>query len=175
MERRGFFDFRFLLSDLKVIFLCIIILTVAYGCQFGFSADPKAEQKKVETQAPQKVETPPKYNVDDFVYTSENRRDPFEPVYLSKVKRGSVKPTTVEKQVEKKGYELDELKLTGILKSDNVAIVMMEDLQGRGINFKKGDYLNQNLWIVDIREDRVVFGYKLKGEIKNFAIDIPRK
>jgi len=48
-------------------------------------------------------------------------------------------------------------------------------MQGRGILFRKGDYLNKNLWIVDILDGNIVLGYKLKGEIRTFTLDIPRK
>jgi len=75
----------------------------------------------------------------------------------------------------KRGYELEELRLVGIMKAGNINIAMMEDMQGKGILFKKNDYLNKNLWIVDILADKVEFGYKIKGEIKTFTLDIPRK
>lgn len=152
----------------------LIALTINFfGCQAGYTANPKAEQKKAVQQkveaGPKKPEPPPKYNIGDFVYTSENKRDPFEPIYLTKLKESK------RANVVKKGYELDELKLVGILMTDKNKFIMMEDVQGRGINFKKGDLLNNNLWIVDIVGDKVIFGYKLKGEEKKFTIDIPRK
>jgi len=158
-----------------IILILLAFLFLTNACQSSYSADQRAEQQKINRQAtPSKPQATPTFDIDDFVYISENRRDPFEPIYFVRTKRGT-KVTAGEKKQEKKGYELDELKLAGILKTENLSIVMMEDLQGRGISFKKGDYLNPNLWIVDITQNRVVFGYKLKGEIKNFAIDIPRK
>ncbi len=75
----------------------------------------------------------------------------------------------------KRGYELEELRLVGIINAGNNNIVMMEDMQGKGILFKRNDYLNKNLWIVNILVDKVEFGYKVKGEIKTFILDIPRK
>ena len=121
-------------------------------------------------QEPKKsMAAPAKFNVGDFNYTSDNRRDPFEPVYLARVKR-SKEATSL-----KRGYELEELKLVGILKTDNTKFAMMEDMQGKGIMFKKGDHLNNNLWVADVVDGRVVLAYKLKNDIKNINIDIPKK
>jgi Tfp pilus assembly protein PilP len=118
---------------------------------------------------PKKTEVAQKFSVNDFTYSSENRRDPFEPVYLSRVKRSR------EAGKLKRGYELEELKLVGILKTDKNRFAMMEDMQGKGIMFKKGDSVNNNLWVADVLEGKVVLAYKLRGEIKNINIDIPKK
>jgi len=120
-------------------------------------------------QQQKQVPSPAKFNVGDFEYTSDNRRDPFEPVYLARVKR------TKEATSLKKGYELEELKLVGILKTDKTKFAMMEDMQGKGVMFKKGDYLNNNLWVADVVDGRVVLAYKLKNDVKNINIDIPKK
>ncbi|MCX7965471.1 MAG: hypothetical protein N2596_02450, partial [Syntrophorhabdaceae bacterium] len=66
-------------------------------------------------------------------------------------------------------------KLVGILKAGDARVAMMEDMQGRGILFRKGDFLNKNLWIVDILDGHIILGYKLKGEIRTFILDIPRQ
>ena len=141
--------------------------------QLAHSAESKAEQKKAEPQKtetmPAKVETPPKFNVADFVYLSEGRRDPFQSLPLVRLKETKTKKTV------KKGYELEELKIVGLLKTDTKKYVMMEDVQGRGITFQKGDYLNTNLWVADVLDGNVVFAYKLKEEIKKFTVDVPRK
>jgi Tfp pilus assembly protein PilP len=118
---------------------------------------------------PKKPEAPVKSAIGDFNYTSDNRRDPFDPVYLERVKR-SREATSI-----KRGYELEELKLVGILKTDKNRFAMMEDMQGKGVMFKKGDYLNNNLWVVEVAEGRVVLAYKLKNDVRNINIDIPKK
>ena len=122
-----------------------------------------SQETKKDNTAPQK------FNVGDFNYTSENRRDPFEPVYLERVKQSR------EANSLKRGYELEELKLVGILKTDKARFAMMEDTQGKGIMFKKGDNLNNNLWVADVVDGRVVLAYRLKNDIKNINIDIPKK
>jgi Tfp pilus assembly protein PilP len=121
------------------------------------------------SQEQKQIATPAKFNVGDFSYTSDNRRDPFEPVYLARVKRSK------EATALKRGYELEELKLVGILKTDKAKFAMMEDMQGKGIMFKKGDNLNNNLWVADVVDGRVILAYKLKNDIKNINIDIPKK
>jgi Tfp pilus assembly protein PilP len=112
---------------------------------------------------------PVKFNIGDFNYSSDGRRDPFEPVYLARVK-SSKEATSL-----KRGYELEELKLVGILKTDKTRFAMMEDMQGKGIMFKKGDHLNNNLWVADVVEGKVILAYKLKNDIKSINIDIPKK
>jgi Tfp pilus assembly protein PilP len=122
------------------------------------------------SQEAKKSSVPPqKFNIGDFDYTSENRRDPFEPVYLSKIKNNKTAASL------KRGYELEELKLVGILKTDKTKFAMMEDMQGKGIMFKKGDNLNNNLWVADVVDGRVILAYRLKNDIKNINIDIPKK
>jgi len=92
---------------------------------------------------------------------AENRRDPFEPVNLIKAKRSRESKLIKDKKgvAQDAGYELEELKLVGILRTDKRRLAMMEDMQGRGIIFKKDDYLNKNLWVVDVEDTRVIFGY----------------
>jgi Tfp pilus assembly protein PilP len=139
----------------NILILSLLIFICSTGILFS------QEQKQIAT--------PAKFNVGDFTYTSDNRRDPFEPVYLARVKR-SKEATSL-----KRGYELEELKLVGILKTDKAKFAMMEDMQGKGIMFKKGDNLNNNLWVADVVDGRVILAYKPKNDIKNINIDIPKK
>ncbi len=145
-----------------------LILVFFIECSGINAAEPKKPPEK-------KAETAPVLN--DFTYKAENRRDPFEPVNLIKAKRSRESKLIKDKKgvVQDAGYELEELKLVGILRTDKRRLAMMEDMQGKGIIFKKDDYLNKNLWVVDVLDTKVVFGYKLKGEVRNIIIDIPKK
>jgi Tfp pilus assembly protein PilP len=105
----------------------------------------------------------------EFTYTSKDRRDPFEPVFLSKVKQSQAAGAL------KEGYEMEELKLVGMLKSGGSKFAMMEDVQGKGLLFKQGDFVNKNTWIMDVNDEKVTMAYKIKGDIRKFDIDIPRK
>jgi Tfp pilus assembly protein PilP len=105
----------------------------------------------------------------DFSYSAQDRRDPFEPVYEAKTKK------IVSDSKQKEGYELEELKLVGVIKTGNVKFAMMEDVQGRGMLFKKGDFLNTSLWLFDILDDKVILAHKLRGDIRKIPLDIPRK
>ena len=117
-----------------------------------------------------KTETKKSGPVDpDFSYTSRDRRDPFEPVFLTKGKQRQVSGAL------KEGYELEELKLVGMLKSGGAKFAMMEDMQGKGLLFKQGDFVNKTTWVMDVDEERVTMAYKIKGDIRKFDIDIPRK
>ena len=123
----------------------------------------------VVAQAQQKA-APARAAIDaDFAYTSKDRRDPFEPVYLAKLKQAKAGST------KKEGYELEELRLVGVLKTGGVRFAMMEDMQGKGLLFKKGDYLNKTTWIMEIEDEKVLVAYSAKGDVRKVAIDIPRK
>jgi Tfp pilus assembly protein PilP len=122
------------------------------------TAAPKAEEKK------------PALSVADFSYSSQDRRDPFEQVHVLKTRSKD----TASKET-KSGYELEELKLVGVVKTGAVTFAVMEDTQGKGMMFKKGDFLNNNLWLFDFLQDKVLFAYKLKGDVRKIPVDIPRK
>lgn len=150
---------------------CVILAMIMIFATTAFAVEPKPG-----VQGPGKKDEK-KIDLGDFSYTSEGRRDPFEPVLLLKAKSGREANLIKEKRktVDPIGYELEELKLVGILKSDKGMMAMMEDTQGKGIFFRKGDFLNQNMWVVDVLKSNVVLGYKLKGEIKKVVVDIPVK
>ena len=161
LSRFTFYVLRF------TVFIFALFLFIVAGEGTSF-AQAKPEPKK-QPEAKKAEPALPQFNVGDFVYTSSNRRDPFEPIFLTDPKQPG------KADALKRGYELEELKLVGIMKTGNKNLAMMEDIQGKGMLFKKNDYLNKNLWIVNILAEKVEFGYKIKGEIRTFTIDIPRK
>jgi Tfp pilus assembly protein PilP len=113
----------------------------------------------------------PVVDIAAFSYTSQDRRDPFEQVQVLKAKKKSASSFDNVKS----GYELEELKLVGVIKTGAVTFALMEDTQGKGMMFKKGDFLNSNLWVFDFLQDKVVFAHKLKGDVRKIPVDIPRK
>ncbi len=144
------------------VIVSLLLCSVLLGPPLG-----RAEQKAPEQKAPEKAVAP---KIGDFTYASQDRRDPFEQVHLLKMPKKS--PGI---GVQKSGYELEELKLVGIMKSGAVTFAVMEDTQGKGMMFKRGDFINSNMWLLDFMEDKVVFGYKLRGDIRRIAVDLPRK
>lgn len=153
--------------------LCICLML---GMPCAYAQTPKTPVAgKARQEAPVK-----KYDVEDFTYNAQGARNPFEPVLLLKAKtsRGmSVKASKDkgDRAPEKLGYELEELRLVGVIKSGTGMIAMMEDTQGKGIFFRKGDHLNKNMWVTDVSASGVVLGYKTKGETKKITVDIPSK
>jgi Tfp pilus assembly protein PilP len=119
--------------------------------------------EKTPPQAPPKPE--------EFSYTSQDRRDPFESVYEAK----NQKTMASQNKQQKEGYELEELKLVGVIKTGDVKFAMMEDAQGRGMLFKKGDFFNKSMWLLDILEDKIILAHRLRGDIRKIPMDIPRK
>lgn len=107
-------------------------------------------------------------NMGDFTYTSQ-RRDPFERSLGFKTKG------QLGEQPMKSGYELEELKLVGVLKAGPDKYAVMEDTQGKGLLFKKGANLNKNMWVSEILEEQVILGQRLKGDTRMISLNIPRK
>jgi Tfp pilus assembly protein PilP len=140
-----------------------------------FAAEVKKDPQTTEEQQIKKEAV--KFDIGDFEYKSEGKRDPFEPVLLLKAKSAREVKVVKDKKstADVLGYELEELRLVGVLKSDKGMMAMMEDTQGKGIFFRKGDPINQNMWVADISNSNVVFAYKLKGEIKKVVVDLPIK
>jgi Tfp pilus assembly protein PilP len=138
-----------------------LLLLVAQGPALvqGASKDPAKAEKKVSQPVV----------VADFTYSSQGLRDPFEALYLTRVQKSRAG------EARKTGYELEELKLVGVIKTGPSRYAMMEDVQGKGMLFKKGDYLNKNMWVMDITEEKVVMAYKVKGDIRQIGVDIPKK
>jgi Tfp pilus assembly protein PilP len=140
-----------------------------------FAAEVKKDPQPTKEQQTKKEVV--KFDIGDFEYKSEGKRDPFEPVLLLKAKSAREVKVVKDKKstADVLGYELEELRLVGVLKSDKGMMAMMEDTQGKGIFFRKGDPINQNMWVADISNSNVVFAYKLKGEIKKVVVDLPIK
>lgn len=153
-----------------VIGLCLFM-----GMSCAYAQSPKAQPAAKKEAA--KEAAAKKFDVEDFTY-SEVGRDPFQPILLLKAKtsRGvNVASSKEKKESERVGYELEELRFVGVIKSGTGMIAMMEDMQGKGVFFRKGDHLNKNMWVMDVSASNMVVGYKSKGETKKIVVDIPSK
>jgi Tfp pilus assembly protein PilP len=137
----------------KIILLPLFFLAVSISC-----ADSAGTQGT----------TPQKANLNEFTYTSQ-RRDPFERALGFKTK------TQMGEQALKSGYELEELKLVGVMKAGPDRFAVMEDMQGKGLLFKKGESLNKNMWVSEILEEKVILGHRLRGDTRLISLNIPRK
>ena len=152
---------------------CIVIAaTLMLSVSVSIAADVKKEEQTKKEEI--------KFDIGDFEYKSEGRRDPFEPILLNKEKaKKDIRISSKDKRTveDRMGYELEELRLVGVLKSDKGMMAMMENAKGEGIFYRKGDPLNNQLgmWVADISNSNVVFAYKLKGEIKKVVVDLPIK
>ena len=156
---------------------------IAAGIFLIFSNTLMAETEKVSAKKDLKGKesvaesNEAKYDLGDFSYTSEGKRDPFQAVLIMKAKAASEERSVKSKKAKSAPveYELEALKLVGVLKSEKGMIAMMEDTQGKGIFFRKNDQLNKNMWVADISAKDVTLAYKLKGETKTIVVDIPEK
>lgn len=142
-------------------FLAVVVcaLSASLACpplaQAGTSNAAKSEKTKTS-------------GMSDFTYTSQ-RRDPFQHTAAFKEKN---RPGT---EALKAGYELEELKLVGVMKAGSEKFAVMEDMQGKGLLFKRGQNLNSNLWVSDILEEKIILGHRLRGDVRMITLNIPRK
>jgi len=130
-----------------------------------FVSVPLVKSATVQETNQEKAKTS---NLNDFTYTSQ-RRDPFERALSLKTL------SQPAGQALKSGYELEELKLVGVMKAGPEKFAVMEDTQGKGLLFKKGESLNKNLWVSEILEEKIILGYRLKGDTRTISLNIPRK
>ncbi|HAR96537.1 MAG TPA: hypothetical protein DCR97_11335 [Deltaproteobacteria bacterium] len=107
-------------------------------------------------------------SLNDFTYTSQ-RRDPFERALAFRAKN------QLGAEALKVGYELEELKLVGVMKAGSEKFAVMEDMQGKGLLFKKGQNLNSNLWVSDILEEKIILAHRLRRDVRMITLNIPRK
>lgn len=136
---------------------------------------PVGPKEKADQQA---VPGDKKYDVDDFSFSSSTKdtRDPFDSLYLNRLKKAKYTYSSKGKKngAVKHGYELEELRLVGIIKRDSNRFAMMEDLQGKGVLFKKGDPINPKISILDIDDSKVTLGLKIKGNVKKIELEIQK-
>ena len=168
-----------ILVILGVLFFGFFIITNVFA-QKPVSATKDMQNKEenaIQKKGHIKENESSKYDINDFQYSSEGKRDPFEAILLKKaIAAKEIKTTKVKKVIAQSNeYELEAMKLVGVMKSDKGMIAMMEDSQGKGVFFRKNDPLNRNMWIADISAKDVTLAYKLKGEIKKVVVEIPEK
>ena len=79
--------------------------------------------------------------------------DPFKPIKIT------LKPAPITENITVylKEYNLNELRLVGIIKTKKSYIAIIEDPQGRGVFLKKGDYLGKNGSIITKITDCAVY------------------
>lgn len=157
------------LQKKSFLYLLYFFIFIAFSLSL-YAAEPKKAKEEKQVQIGQ-------VQIGDFTYTSKDKRDPFEPTYLFKAKRGKEKQVVKgsKGEVLKSGYELEELRLVGIIMKEKNRYAMMEDMQGRGVLFRKGDLINPTIFIVDILESKVILGYSVKGEVRKFEMEIQKK
>ena len=181
-------------TTILIVFI-ILLFTTSLFAQKATESQPKSkseQQKKsaVDSNAKtapadpkEKAEQPgvpgdKKYDVGDFSFSSSTKdtRDPFDSLYLNRLKKARYTYSSKGKKdgAIKHGYELEELRLVGIIKRDHNRFAMMEDLQGKGVLFKKGDPINPKISVLDIDESKVTLGLKIKGTVKKIELEIQK-
>jgi type IV pilus assembly protein PilP len=142
-----------------------VILLIVFG--INGCANPNLDDlrrfvaaKKAET--PGRIEPIPEIKqIETYLYEDQGRRDPFKPMEqqvsqeLNLVVNG-IQPDPDRRKEELEIYELDTLRMVGILEQFGVTWGLVKTKEGTIHRVKSGNYLGQNHGqIMNISEDKI--------------------
>lgn len=154
---------------------CCLLLTFFTGCQKEEEAPPPVKTvKKAAAPVQAAITTVKKI---EYVYEPAGKRDPFKPfVELVKKAAPSKVPTT-----PLQAYDLNELRLVGVLILPGKKVAMIEDPTGKGYSVKEGTLIGMKEGkVVEIIKDEVVVEERYldeTGQAKTMRVSmkIPRE
>jgi len=110
-------------------------------------------------------------------YDAASKIDPFKPLFISKSnkKEDNAAPTYVVVEQRDKGplenFELNQLKLTGIIRTTDKNIALVQEASGRGYVIQKGTRIGtKGGKVADILKDRIIVGEKMRDIKGNICI-----
>ena len=115
---------------------------------------------------PLKKTTDGPYSINSITDNRQRRADPFEPLFGTEISPSTVKKKSANRvpltPLEK--LDLSQLKLVGIILSDNGNKAMVEDATGKGKVLKEGTYIGRNSGkVTRILKDKAI----IEEEIEN--------
>jgi type IV pilus assembly protein PilP len=148
------------------------VVAVAVGC--GESAPPPVVSKPIVEEA--QVEKPKE--VQNYFYTPIGKRDPFRPYYIDVQKMQIARPKGEGGPLEQ--FEIEQLRLVGILTGMDTPMGLIEDPQGKGYAVGPGTYVGRNGGRISrITRDEVVIEeeyYNSEGKriINKISMKLPK-
>lgn len=152
---------------------CCLLLTAFTGCKKEEVAPPVIPVKKVAKPVQAPVTTVKK---EEYAYEATGKRDPFRPFIEFERKVVSKVPLT-----PLQAYDLNELRLVGVIILPGKKVAMIEDPLGKGYNVTVGILIGKNDGkVVDILKDEVVVEEKYVDETgqpktRKVSITIPKE
>ncbi len=154
---------------------CFLLLAFITGCK-------KEEKAPVQAMPVKKAVAPvqaPMTTVkkEEYVYSPAGKRDPFRPFIELEKKAMQVKVPTTPLQL----YDLNDLRLVGIIILPGKKVAMIEDPAGKGYQISVGTLIGKSGGrVVEIRKDEVVVEEKFMDDMaqtktRRVSITIPRE
>ena len=142
-------------------------LALAFAGVISGCANPDLDELRTYVDA-KKAEPPGRIDpipeikqITTFTYEGDDRRDPFRPVESEEQQQtGSVEsgisPDFNRRKEELEGYELDSIRMVGILEQQGVTWGLVSTKEGTIHRIKTGNYMGKNHGrIVQITEDKI--------------------
>ncbi len=132
-------------STRKTAVICAVLTSLAAaGCSGGQSDLQKwieATKKKPGGRIQPLPEVKPYEN---FVYSANNMRSPFQPATASSANGQNLRPSTRRNREFLEGFSLDTLKMVGTFKVGNQFYGLVQSRDGLVHKVQPGNYLGQN-------------------------------
>jgi len=119
----------------KILIIAIIVLVlIGVGAYFLFITQQKPKETAIQIPAKKEAikTTSPEIKAPSYVYDAESLRDPFSPLIVKKQEKKGSKPL--------EGYDIEELKLTGIVKDKKgIMLALIQAPDGKFYTVKEND------------------------------------
>ena len=142
-----------------------IVLTAAgviSGCANPDLGELQTYVDAKKAEPPGRIDPIPEIKqITTFTYEADDRRDPFRPVESEEqqqtgVVESGISPDFNRRKEELEGYELDSIRMVGILEQQGVTWGLVSTKEGTIHRIKTGNYMGKNHGrIVQITEDRI--------------------
>ncbi|MDO8445235.1 MAG: pilus assembly protein PilP [Deltaproteobacteria bacterium] len=154
---------------------CLLLLTFIAGCKKEEAAPTQAAPVKQVAKPVQAAVTTVKK--EEYAYDAAGKRDPFKP-FIELEKKGAPAKVPLSPL---QAYDVNELRLVGIILLPGKRVAMIEDPAGKGYNVTVGVLIGKNDGkVVEILKDEVIVEEKLVDETgqpktRKVSITIPKE
>lgn len=153
-----------LIFSVSLLVFCFIVS----GCSKGEKTPKQEEQKKQVSTKTAKAPKPPKEESKNepvpvaYHYDPAGKTDPFRPLIVEEAKgsaKGMAKKAGSVPPLQR--YDLDQLKLVGVITNAKPPRALIEDVAGDGYIVTPGTFVGRNEGIItEIRESEIIIEEK---------------
>lgn len=150
-----------MVRNLTYLIIGTLVCVCLVACMEEESSAPRTQTAAVNSKPPAKSVQPPKETApqkaekkEEFVYTTEGRRDPFVP--LSRIKKPLTKVVDEEPETPLQSYDVAQFKLIGVIVGMGAPKAMVVAPDGKSYVLAKGIKIGKNNGIIiDITSEAV--------------------